>query len=95
MRKLSNFSLPPLWILLGAGTLVALDGGLDLLGMWNNTLVTREITGGILGFTLPFFIIPGTIRLFNELRTPPVKWHKPSRHEVSGQTSKTNKDAAQ
>jgi uncharacterized membrane protein len=76
IRKLSSMQLPPLWILLAAGAIMVLDGGLDLLDVWNNTFISREITGAILGFVLPFYIIPGTIKLFNELRTP-VKVHSP------------------
>ncbi|HEY3251178.1 MAG TPA: hypothetical protein VGK25_08675, partial [Ignavibacteria bacterium] len=54
----------------GAG-LVAIDAGLDIFEVYKNTFITREITGAILGFVLPFYIIPGTIRVFYEYFLPP------------------------
>jgi uncharacterized membrane protein len=71
VRKLNNLDMPPLWLLIAGAGLVALDAGLDILDITKNTFVTREITGAILGFILPFFIIPGTIRLFHEFFLPP------------------------
>jgi len=50
---------------------MGIDVGLDILGIVKNTFITREITGGIAGLVLPFFIIPGIIRIFDEFFTPP------------------------
>jgi uncharacterized membrane protein len=69
VRKLNNPDLPPLWLLLGGAGLVAVDVGLNLLGWHSSNFATREITGSIIGLILPFFIIPGTIRLFYEFFT--------------------------
>ena len=71
VRKLSNSELPPLWILFVGVGLVALDAGFDIFEVYKNTFATREITGAILGMILPFFIIPGSIRLFEEFFSPP------------------------
>lgn len=71
VRKLSNSELPPLWILFAATGLVALDAGFDIFNVYKNTFVTREITGAILGMILPIYIIPGSIRLFEEFFSPP------------------------
>lgn len=70
-RKLSNFQLPALWILLAGTSLVLLDAGMDIFDIAQNSFMSREITGGILGAILPFYLIPGTIRLFEEFFTPP------------------------
>jgi uncharacterized membrane protein len=70
IRKLNNLMLPPLWILLAGAGLVALDAGLDIFGIVENTFISREITGAIIGFILPFYIIPGSIMLVNEFFTP-------------------------
>jgi uncharacterized membrane protein len=70
VRKLNNIDLPSLWFLfIGAG-LVAIDAGLDMADIWKNTFLSREITGFIMGLVLPFYIIPGFIRVFYEFFTP-------------------------
>jgi len=72
VRNLSNIDLPSL-IFLGVGVLLlVLDAGLDIFDVVKNTFVTREITGAIIGFVLPFYLIPGTIRVFYEFKQPPV-----------------------
>ncbi len=59
--------MPALWILISAAGLLGADAILDYAGVYKNTFLTRSITGGITGFILPFYIIPGFINLFNEL----------------------------
>ena len=71
IRKTRNLDMPSLWFLFGAVALMGIDVGLDILNIVKNTFITREITGGIIGLVLPFFIIPGTIRIFDEFFTPP------------------------
>lgn len=71
IRKTSNLDMPSLWILFAAVALMGVDVGLDILDIVKNTFITREITGAIIGLVLPFFIIPGTIRVFEEFFTPP------------------------
>ncbi len=66
VRKLNYNDLPPLWILLAGAALVAVDAGLDTFDIIKNTFITREITGGILGIVLSFFLVPGTIKIFDE-----------------------------
>ena len=70
IRKLNNFELPALWILLAGTSLVLIDAGLDIFDVVSNTFMSREITGGILGLILPFYLIPGSIRLLEEFFTP-------------------------
>lgn len=70
IRRLNNIDLPSLlWLGIGvAGLLV--DVGLDLLDIHKNTFLTRDITGSLIGVVLPFYLIPGTIRVFYEFFTP-------------------------
>lgn len=71
VRKLNNIDLPSLfWLFIGV-VLMLLDVALDLLDIQKNSFVTREVTGGIIGVILPFFIIPGIIRVFYEFFLPP------------------------
>jgi hypothetical protein len=70
VRKLNNLELPPIWILLTGAGLVALDAGLHIFGILQNSFISREITGALIGLILPFFIIPGTIRVLHEFFTP-------------------------
>lgn len=70
VRKLNNTELPALWILLAGAAFVGLDAILDIFDVYKNTFISREITGAILGLILPFFIIPGSIRLVEEFFTP-------------------------
>lgn len=71
IRKLNNIDLPSLLFLFIGVALLLIDVGLDLLDIFKNTFFTREITGSIIGVILPFYIIPGTIRVFYEFFTPP------------------------
>ena len=70
VRRLNNLDLPPIWILLAVAGLVVLDAGLDIFGIWKNSFVSREITGALIGLILPFYIVPGTIRVLHEFFTP-------------------------
>jgi uncharacterized membrane protein len=72
IRKLSNIDLPSIIFLLIGTTLVIIDAGLDILDIIKNTFISREITGAIIGIILPFYIIPGTIRVFHEFFKPPI-----------------------
>jgi uncharacterized membrane protein len=75
VKKLHDNDLPSLWILFVGAGLVALDAGLDTFDIVKNTYLTREITGAILGVILAFFLVPGTIKLFDDFfesrLTPP------------------------
>lgn len=71
VRRLSNIELPSIWLLFIPAGLLLIDVGLDIADVFKNTFITREITGAIIGSVLPFFIIPGTIRVFHEFFLPP------------------------
>ena len=70
VKKLNQNDMPAMWILLVSAGLVAVDAGLDTFNVVKNTFLTREITGGILGIVLAFFLVPGTIRIFDEFFAP-------------------------
>ena len=71
LRKLNNLNMPPVWLLFAGAGLVALDAGLDIFDVVKNTFITREATGAVIGLILPFYIIPGCIRVFDEFFAPP------------------------
>jgi len=71
VRKLNNVDLPSLLYLFIGVALMVMDVGLDIADVLRNSFITREISGGVLGVILPFYIIPGIIRVFYEFFTPP------------------------
>ena len=52
------------WLLLAAAPM-AIDVGLDMLGVWKNTHLSRLMTGLLLGSVAAFYVIPGLIDLLN------------------------------
>lgn len=72
-KGIENTKLPPLWILLLFSLFLFLDAVLDISGIFANTFLTRSISGGLLGFILPFFLIPGTLNFANEIRNKYLK----------------------
>jgi uncharacterized membrane protein len=71
VRKLNNIDLPSLLYLFIGVALMVIDVGLDIADVVKNSFLTREISGTILGIILPFYIIPGIIRVFYEFFAPP------------------------
>jgi len=67
IKGFNNVKLPSLWILLVPALLVFADAALDFLNVVSNTFVTRAITGAIIGFVLPLYLIPGFYNFVNEL----------------------------
>jgi hypothetical protein len=59
--------MPAIWILLLTAGLLAVDAILDFTGVLTNTFLTRSITGGMTGFVLPFYLIPGFLYFFIEI----------------------------
>lgn len=55
------------WLFLSTMPL-ALDFGLDLIGVWQNTLLSRALTGAVLGAVVVFFVLPGLIELSLRLK---------------------------
>jgi uncharacterized membrane protein len=56
------------WLLLAIAPM-AIDLGLDFLGLWQNTHLSRLLTGLLLGSTAALFVIPGLMDLLD------FNWH--------------------
>jgi uncharacterized membrane protein len=50
------------WLFLAALPM-ALDVGVDLLGIWQNTHSSRFVTGALLGGTAVFYVLPGLLQI--------------------------------
>ncbi|MCE1165910.1 MAG: hypothetical protein LWX07_10965, partial [Bacteroidetes bacterium] len=67
IRGIDNIKMPSLFLLFTALALLAADVFLDIAGMVSNTFISRMITGGFIGFVLPFYLIPGSVNFFGEI----------------------------
>lgn len=67
--KLNNTSLPSLSYLFAASSILLLDVLFDTIGIFPNTFFSRSVTGFLLGFVLPFYIIPGFVKFFDEVHS--------------------------
>lgn len=67
--RLNNTESPSLIFLFSASTLLFLDVVFDLTGIMQNTFLSRSVTGLIIGFILPFYLIPGFTKFFYELNS--------------------------
>lgn len=65
--KLSNTELPSIWFLFIPVFLIAADVFFDTTGFFSNSFLTRSITGAVTGFVLPFFLIPGFVKMVNDI----------------------------
>lgn len=63
----STESFSRIW-LFAAMIPIGIDFSLTFFGIWENTHLTRSVTGGILGLACAFFIIPALIEINNLLR---------------------------
>ena len=61
--KIQNEKIPNIFVLIIPAFLVFADAFLDLTGILDNSFLTRSITGFMIGFVLPMFLIPGFINL--------------------------------
>lgn len=65
----SNFTIPPIILLISASAILFLDIILDELKILENTFFSRSVTGFIIGFVLPLYIIPGFVKFFTEVHS--------------------------
>jgi uncharacterized membrane protein len=65
--KHNNTNPPPVWILITSLLILLADVILDISGILHNTFLSRSVTGFILGFVLPLYIVPGFVRFFHEV----------------------------
>jgi uncharacterized membrane protein len=68
VKRLNNTTMPPLWLLFTVAGIMFFDAVSDLTGLYNNSFLTRSISGGLLGFVLTFYIIPGLINFVLEVK---------------------------
>jgi uncharacterized membrane protein len=54
--------LPRFWLFLAAAPMT-IDWSLGFFGIWENTHFSRSVTGGILGLTCAFFIVPALVEM--------------------------------
>lgn len=62
-RSLENTDSFPRFWLFAAMIPIAVDWSLTIFGIWENTHLSRTITGGILGLACAFFIIPALVEI--------------------------------
>ncbi len=68
VRSLNRTDLPARkWLLLAAAP-AALDFALGLAGVWENTHLSRALTGALLGVAASFYVVPGLLDLGQMLR---------------------------
>jgi len=58
VRKIESDLWPNKWLLVAACVPIAIDGFTQLFGWRESSNFLREITGAIVGFALPFYIVP-------------------------------------
>jgi len=67
-RSLKRAETPArIWLFLSAVPLLV-DFGLGYFGVWENTFLSRFVTGALLSATAVFYIIPGLMQLANRQR---------------------------
>ena len=63
VRSLNRVDSPARQWLIAALALTALDFALDFFGLWENTHLTRLVTGALLGAVGAFYVVPGLVDL--------------------------------
>ena len=58
--------LPRVWLFLSLVP-ITVDWSLTFLGVWENTQLSRFVTGGILGFACGMFIVPAIVEIVRNL----------------------------
>ena len=82
-KSLDNVTMPNLtYIMIPFAVLVA-DFSTNFLGITHNTFVTRSITGGFLGVSTAFFLVPVWISLLKEIQGNPSLPTSLNAHHIS------------
>ncbi len=63
-NKLDSKEIPPAIWLIAALIPIGIDGGGQIIGLWESTNLIRLITGAIAGVAVPFYLIPMMNRWF-------------------------------
>jgi uncharacterized membrane protein len=75
-RSLREEALPQRRWLILAGLPLLIDVGGGLLGLFNNTFLSRAVTGALAGSLAAFYILPGFISTFRNYSTEILLWRK-------------------
>jgi uncharacterized membrane protein len=68
LRKVNDIEpLPRFWLFLSMVP-IAIDWSLGFFGIWENTHLSRFITGGILGAACAVYIVPALVEIFRLLK---------------------------
>ncbi len=71
LRKVEDIEpLPRFWLFL-AMVPIAVDWSLGVFGIWENTHLSRFLTGSILGAACAVFIVPALVEIFRYLKKKP------------------------
>ena len=68
VRRVGSDSWPNKWLLIAACVPIAIDGFTQLAGLRESSNAIRMVTGAIVGFALPFYIVPMLNSLCSLLR---------------------------
>lgn len=81
VRGLHTLRIPSRWLLLAAFVPVAFEVATEWVGLYHSTMFSRSLTGGALGATLAFFILPAALeatrQLFEHADVPSSLSHSP------------------
>ena len=58
VRRVDDERMPPFWLFALALVPIALDGGLQFIGLYESTNFMRLLTGAIAGFAVSFYALP-------------------------------------
>lgn len=67
LMRVEGEGWPSPWLLAAACVPIAIDGGTQILGLRESSNLVRAITGFIVGFALPFYIVPMLNSLYSVL----------------------------
>ncbi len=67
--KVNNINPPAIWLLIASVMLLISDVIFESLGVFSNTFFSRSLTGFIIGLVLPFYLIPGFVKFFDEVNS--------------------------
>ncbi len=68
LRNLREDKFPARWILIASAIPVVIDFTGGFLGLFTNTFLSRALTGMLFGAVVAFYITPGLVSAFNDLR---------------------------
>jgi len=80
VRRVESHDWPNKWLLVASCVPIAIDGGTQLIGIRESSNSIRMITGAIVGFALPFYIVPMLNSLWEIVEEKMGKGKKAKKH---------------